>query len=1087
MAKKFISLTLIFTLLMNTVSTGFAQEYKLNKKDQAVLMAEVEEILVNDIITQGEDVAKEKSLEASKILDELRVERLQGIEAGRKERIENSNRFTYNENADKFKEEVQEMLAVLYPFRGMDSGYKFAGYRDSKYFKEEGSLYRYLLESRLLYSIRNSIAGAANDDGLLVSYGTLSKQEIKGVSELEIRNMFIMGSKDEAAQKVELEKRGHAVDSVLMMLAYYESLGDGACWKKEGLPREKFKREEYEECPGCMEEDCPTCKSIEEAVEVALKEDIVAVGCKKTADYEEANEIFKIRRQEIEKYAEISSVGAGRCVAEVLMPLQASFEDIAFGEIREYVKAKGEKLEWGLCGLSKEEGEELILAGVMSEKEADKEARKVQVPDNFFEMAFLDSWKYLSPTHYINRAERIGKIERRYPEEVKGLDGNAINRAGIRGGFLANSLNENLYQIASGLLAYGMIFEYIPGLYKLGATEFGKELYSIATGGEPYLGEWSGKSLSYHNYYMHLPISGLGRHIIMYTEEFKNISGSEAGLTSKHLYEVQEEVDYAKDLKDMGDTWGGILDFGVSWLAFSGIVKIFTGMAKVLKVGNIVTSMMKQVSLGRKTLKGFEAAGKAFRAGKLHFSNWLGEVLRVPGYGEAYWKGISKIEIVANKATVATSNIRYMEVTPGQMPQVTDTRVEGILKGNEASRGLISNPEGRLITQVKPHGWNPKFLEVEMDGKVFSYNTNTMQFTETGTSLASGDARQLTTVVGEGGGSGGAANAFDKIRRTNGLRGGARRGIKIGNGKGSYFIPSKRGAIYETQIKVFEEERIAALNTPQESKGFFSLINKPRSEMTLMEKFRNGGALFEIRLAEGWDITKGVMASLKNPFRASATLGTFGVGGAPTVTAVIEKAPVEIVANTTRASETFNAFEHGFSLYDPKQIAGNIPLPRANNWAPSMTPLFSMPKLNIGKVAPFASLRILPTDPLLIRQQKFQFRREIAGLAAATIAGISLVGAIPATLGSASLLGTTLFALAPIITPARIEPTQVNPYATYENVATYGTIETNLTKKDRKALEKTASKLGISQTTIKDSSDVNLQLLVRLPINFAYD
>ena len=119
------------------VSTGFAQSLPNNKKEIYDLLSDTQDVLEKELLSQDEETIKEKNAEADYILAQLRLERMANILA---------------QTPEQYKDEIGEMvygtISFLYPFYGMGYEFKMQAYPNSKYFKEEGDLYKYLLQEK---------------------------------------------------------------------------------------------------------------------------------------------------------------------------------------------------------------------------------------------------------------------------------------------------------------------------------------------------------------------------------------------------------------------------------------------------------------------------------------------------------------------------------------------------------------------------------------------------------------------------------------------------------------------------------------------------------------------------------------------------------------------------------------------------------------------------------------------------------------------------------------------------------------------------------------------------------------------------
>lgn len=603
-SKKFISIILIFALLMNTMPGNlFAKGTNggsINDK-----MMEMNALVSEELFKVSQQEAQEKYAEAISILTMLRWKVIQ----------DNAQR---DSGAEKFNDLVLGMIKVLYPFEGEPIEVKGAGYPKSKYFKEAGSLYQYLLQLRLHESTGGSFR----------FLGAQSKKDHEGQAEVAVRNLFILGSKNKVAIEAEEEKHDNAINDALLMLGYEASLKDGACWGRAEEIRHMA--EAFGAAEGKSEED----------IARELNEDIEYQVCKRTKGYD--NNVLKQRGKEIKEYSDIASTKAARCVKEVLMELQAGTDDISFGDIRSYLEKKGERLNWGLCGVSKKEGIDLIVAGTLTKEEAEKEAKNVQRPENFWNRVFLDSWKYLSVSHYVGRSENIESIETKYAKESEGLSGNEKNRAHIRGIFLANSLNENLVKISANLLLYGQVFTY-GGVLNSNSSEYAKELYTISA----------------LDYYIDTPISALGRGIL-HNGGFSKYSNPKSK-EGRALYNKEQKKKYLDNLDEASKFLFNVIDFMVIMVGFE-VVGQFA-------IGARVWGLVRNTKAGRAISKVGNTISKADRA----FTGWMGEALGVPGYGERYWAELEASVGRTNTAVKAASEVKpKVKVAEIEKPKIWD-------------------------------------------------------------------------------------------------------------------------------------------------------------------------------------------------------------------------------------------------------------------------------------------------------------------------------------------------------------------------------------------------------------------------------
>ena len=134
LCKKIISLMLTITLLTNSNAVLFGQEIGSERLRVDAQMLGLRERVEAELSMVSEEELAGKEAEALRIIQSKREEIIRANEAGSRGRRVS------------LEEEVIKMIRVLAPFYGESKEELMKGYEDSRYFKEAGSLNKYLYE-----------------------------------------------------------------------------------------------------------------------------------------------------------------------------------------------------------------------------------------------------------------------------------------------------------------------------------------------------------------------------------------------------------------------------------------------------------------------------------------------------------------------------------------------------------------------------------------------------------------------------------------------------------------------------------------------------------------------------------------------------------------------------------------------------------------------------------------------------------------------------------------------------------------------------------------------------------------------------
>ena len=761
LCKKLISIVLIMTLLINSNASVFAQVLEEDiLRGIDTQMIELKVLAQEEFAKLSEKEIMAREIEAMGILQERRAKKIEDYAKEGKE--------------SDLSTEVSRIIKLLAPFYGASIEEVTAGYSDSEYFKEPGSLNKYLYE-------RAVIIGS--------EYGSIGMHNLRSLVEGDIRNVFIMGSANRREKAKEEAEHGNAIANAFVMLAYGESFGwndqgdykdavkfaEDWCKSLEGAAKEEGKGFDYE---GCIEEQ--------------LKDDPYYLLYKDLGKYD--NSVMKERKKEIKVYGELAEIGVIECIDKVLRPLQAGKNDLAFRSIKEYLNIAGRSLPWGLCGVSAEEGKALILSGTMSYEEGDKAARNVQSPENFWNRTLLDSWKYITPSHYAKRSEAIEGIESRYPEESAGLSENEKNRAAIRSIYLENSLNKSLANIASNMMLYGLIYLY--GTGNTFNTKLGEGLYTIAMGtnGDEW-GRWA-----------ELPIAELARNTLHGNKGFLEYTSPNYP-KGKALYDFEHKLKYKRGLYQTTEVFYVASDLLITWLGFSLLAE--TGVVR--GAFQAIWGAVRNTKVGQ----GITAAGNAINKVGKGVTGWMGEALGIPGYGSngiLKYNALREISVISGDVNPAVkASMGGLRIgNPGKPMRFNGLTESGPVKVDIKTGKVTSELTG---AEIKPGSgaWKPGQVELVGQRQKGLYDLATGKIRNV--ERFGGQSQTLTATVGEG--SGGAANevesAFSKIRGSEEIPGGVRIG---GQGAGGYNITPEKAAVLDAEIDAMEAERAAALANP---------------------------------------------------------------------------------------------------------------------------------------------------------------------------------------------------------------------------------------------------------------------------------
>ena len=270
----------------------------------------------------------------------------------------------------------------------------------------------------------------------------------------------------------------------------------------------------------------------------------------------------------------------------------------------------------------------------------------------------------------------------------------------------------------------------------------------------------------------------------------------------------------------------------------------------------------------------------------------------------------------------------------------------------------------------------------------------------------------LTETIG---GSGGGALSTDGVAAASG--GGAAQGgnyqtalqkmrvddVLIGTPKNGYYISAQRANIYDIEINAMKKAGKAAKRGYQPN----NIFNKSYNQMNGVERFiintqANGSHL--------WKSAKTLFSTvIHNPGRTIASAGTLGMGEAPAIEAQIaSKAPIEIVTtveqSAIKAPRVIRITQTPLNLYDPQAIPKSYSAFGKGLRGFNAAPLVRTPKLGL-----FPGFKVFNTDPVLIKQQKINDRRQVTTTAGfTTVAALVTAGVINPVTGIALTAAITI-------------------------------------------------------------------------------
>lgn len=555
-----------------------------------------------------------------------------------------ANKYHISEGT--FRDKVSALNISSLPPVNKDEAFK-----KSKFFKEKGSLFRFMLEQKL----------AVLDE--LFLQGDWHAGDYSNTAVRIVGDLMMLKNKDDVLKQITFGSERNVLSDASYLISYVRQ-------NKEFYDVIKDAKATAAECRanGYIDKEC------EEAYE-----------------YEQYDSsLLQKSNNRIKTITKYVSQQIDLCMSRVLVPLQ-SFE-MGFDDPETVLSEKRDVLSLaGLCGVDSNELITLLTENTITKEDAYAKASEVVNPTKFWGK-LLHKLDYITPSYYLRKYKTIDDYKSKYydDEEYEDIDNDEAYKKALASMYLTNSLNQSIAQKVANMITYGKLFYY--DNEKLGSIK-DKETGKSKDVSDGFAATWH--KIATHQFYKDTPAAKLAQEAILNSgrREYQDDSFTKSINEVRFIDNAKKDSEFILFAMDFIDPIMAIAPLAGSKKAATLIDKAVT-TAKNTKVGKATENVLRPVEVF------FTTVGD-------DLTEAMGKGMGVKGYGGNHFGMVDDVANAGRKVTKGTDAVTDATRVVNQADNVGDA-VKGknatsevtALSPEELNKSLTGNVDN-LVDEAK--------------------------------------------------------------------------------------------------------------------------------------------------------------------------------------------------------------------------------------------------------------------------------------------------------------------------------------------------------------------------------------------------